>query len=147
MKKDKHYIVVLIKDELDLLKCSHKRALSLTNILELQNGLDENYSIHSYFVKDTEKINNIAVVKNIKKFEALNIAVLKTNFNKHVSLRLKDRKQNENKHFLIIFSTEEDRLLVNENNYSYFYDIGSLLTGSFKESLLNIVMEKTKWEQ
>lgn len=144
MKKDKHYISIFIKDDLDILKCTHKRALTLTNIQELQGGLDENYSIHSYFVKDTEKINNIAVVKNIKKFEALDIAVLKTNFNKTLSLRLKDRKQSENKHFLVIFSTEEDRLLVNENNYSYFYDIGSLLTGSFKESLLNIIMEKTK---
>ena len=144
MKKDKHYISIFIKDDLNILKCTHKRALALTNIKELQNGLDENYSIHSYFVKDTEKVNNLAVVKNIKKFETLDIAVLKTNFNKTLSLRLKDRKQSENKHFLIIFSTEEDRLLVNENNYSYFYDIGSLLTGSFKESLLNIIMEKTK---
>lgn len=144
MKKDKHYISIFIKDDLDILKCTHKRALALTNIQELQNGLDENYSIYSYFVKDTEKISNIANVKNVKKFEALNIAIMKTNFNKNLSLRLKDRKQNKNKHFLIIFSTEEDKLLVNENNYSYFYDIGSLLTGSFKESLLNTIMEKTK---
>lgn len=144
MRHLKHTISIYIKDNLDILNCRHKKTLALSNLLEVQNELDENYNMNSYFVKDSSKINNVAVVKKINKFDSLNIAVVKTDLNKFLSLRLKEREQIERKHILVFFSTEEDMLVVNKNNYSYFYDIGSLLTGSFKESLLKIIMEKTK---
>lgn len=144
MRQSKHTISIYIKDVLDILSCGHKKALALRNLLEIQNELDENYNMNSYFVKNSSKINNIVRVRKIKKFDSLSIAVVKTDLNKFLSLRLKGREQAERKHILVFFSTEEDMLLVNENNYSYFYDIGSLLTGSFKESLLKIIKEKAK---
>lgn len=144
MRHLKHTISIYIKDDLDILNCRHKKTLALSNLLEIQNELDENYNMNSYFVKNSNKINNVAVVKKIKRFDSLDIAVVKTDLNKFLSLRLKGREQMERKHILVFFSTEEDMLVVNENNYSYFYDIGSLLTGSFKESLLNIIKEKTR---
>lgn len=144
MRQSKHTISIYIKDDLDILNCRHKKALALRNLLEIQNELDENYNMNSYFVKNSSKINNIVRVRKIKKFDSLSIAVVKTDLNKFLSLRLKGREQAERKHILVFFSTEEDMLLVNENNYSYFYDIGSLLTGSFKESLLKIIKEKAK---
>lgn len=144
MRKLKHEISVYIKDDLDILDCKHKKALVLGNLLDMQNCLNENYNLSSYFVKNDRRVNNISVVKNVKEFDSLNILTLKTDFSKLLSIKLKDRKQIERKHFLIVFSREEERLSVNENNYSYFYNINNLLTGSFKESLLNIIMEKTK---
>ena len=144
MRELKHIVSIYIRDDLDILNCKHKQALVLSNIKRLQNGLDENYIIGSYFVKNTDKVSCISTTKRIKGFESLSICTNKSSFNKLIPIKLKDRKQIERKHFLIIFSTDEDKLLANENNYSYFYNLGNLLTGDFIDEFLDIIKEKTK---
>jgi len=84
-----------------------------------------------------DSVSGIREVFKVAGYEDLDTGKLKTNIPNLIQARLKDRDQSEVKHHLVFFSISKDELLVNENNLSYFYNIDSLLSGSYLDSLIS----------
>lgn len=138
MREIKNIVSIYINDILDILDCKHKTELTFRYLKELKEKLGEDFNIHIALMKHKEDgVSGIREVLKVKGYGDLDIGKLKTNIPNLIQSRLKGRDQIEVKHHLVFFSIAKDELLVNENNLSYFYNIDSLLSGSYVDNLLS----------
>ena len=144
MEKELIVEIFIDNDSLNILSCVHKRELSLANLRNFINSIiSKKYiKIDAYIVSGD---NNIL---SERKLEA--ILTLLDNPDKEgnlkfiwfidpskqdskISINLKGREKN---HKVVLFSDLKNELLMNKNNGSYFYNIDSLLSGRFVNSLI-----------
>jgi len=142
MRKERDTISIYINSSIDTLTDRSKKELISGSINELKNRITKDVDITLYFVNHiTNREKFIATVKSIKEFDT-EVCSMKCDLYKLMQVRLKYRYQLESKHYLVLFSKPEDELITNENNYSYFYNLDSLLSGSFLDDLLSKVEVK-----
>ena len=144
MNKELIVEIFVDNDSLDILSCVHKRELSLANLRSFIDSIisKREVKINAYIISGDSNILSerkleamLTIFNNLDKEGNLKprwFAYLSKQDSK-ISIKLKDREKN---HKVVLFSDLKNELLMNKNNGSYFYNIDSLLSGRFIDSLL-----------
>lgn len=151
MAKELIVEIFIDNNSLDILSCVYKRELSLANLRSFINSIifNTNSIISKKHIKiDTYVISGDSNILLERKLEA--VLTLLDNTNKEGNLKFKwfidpnkqdskifiNLKGREKNHKIVLFSDLKNELLMNKNNGSYFYNIDSLLSGRFIDSLI-----------
>lgn len=144
MDKELKVEIFIDNDSLNILSCVHKRELSLASLRNFTNSI----SSKKYIKIDAYIVSGDNNILSERKLEAMLIILNKPNKegelnfkwfmdpskqDSKISIKLKSRERN---HKVVLFSDLKNELLMNKNNGSYFYNIDSLLSGSFVDNLI-----------